>query len=155
MKIKNVKRAFLSFSLLLFIAGCERSSEHTFAAMFYFTNVRGAFPEVMEVTSNGAGSKSYDIWVMRSVSEDIRNPLGSVKLVVVGEETTAIEHAHFSLSTNNIVFNDKEVLQSFKLTVMPTASTKTLTLKLSYTHPQLALMDRDHPGHTAKIRIMP
>ena len=150
-----MKRAICVFSMVLWFAGCGRDG-HFYESIISFV----WFGEIMDVKSKGSDPDIYDIEVRRSPSEFIKNPPESVRLLIVSEETTAIEGEDFRLSTTNIVFAKGEMITSFRLTIMPVTAMKTLTLKLDYTHPQVSFAklpngeDFEPPGHFARFHIL-
>jgi|GEM_PF-2553211 len=150
-----MRRVIYVFSMVLLLAGCGRDG-HFYDSIISFV----WFGEIMDVTSKGTESGIYDIEVRRSPSEFIKNPPESAKLLIVSEETTAIEGEDFLLSTNNIVFAKGERITSFRLTIMPVTTMKTLTLKLDYTHPQMSFAklpsgeEFESPAHFARFHIL-
>ena len=143
--------------ILLLLTGCKPGDFHEFDTVFCFNE----FGRIIDVTSNGSESKSYDIVIRRNPSEFLKNPPDNVRFIVIDEETTAIEGIDFHLSTKNVIFIKGEWTASFKLTISPVISTKTLVLMLDYKHPQLSQAklsngeDYVPPGHWARFRILP
>jgi hypothetical protein len=146
-----MKRVICIFVSILSLIGCKSTSLYECDYICYFAT----FHEITNVTSDGTMSKVYDIEVLRPPFEFIKNPPEKVRLMVVDKETTAVEGEDFHLSTHELTFAKDEWVASFKLTIMPVISHKTLILKLDYTHPQLGVNDSYRAGHFAQFRILP
>ena len=95
-----MKRAIYFLATIILYVGCKPGDLHTFETVFYFSE----FGRIIDITSNGLESQSYDILIRRSRSEFLKNPPDNVRLMVVDEETTAVEDVDFQLSTKNVIF---------------------------------------------------
>jgi len=159
---KIVITFFISFFLLV---GCNKGEEIVTwgnICRFDWDLISKSLNGGMEVTSNQTESNVYEFEVFR-ILLDVKKPPERIKLVIIDEETTAVEGESYHLSTKELVFAKGSWTTSFQLTIMPVNAEKTLMIKLDYTHPQMGSdtgikadgeLWRD-PAHHARFRLLP
>jgi len=160
-----MKTAILLIAVLL-LGGCSKKDVAYSGDMFSFAVIKGdtiaLIKQINELSSNKFEPKVYDILIWRKPLDFIKNPVENIRILIVDDETSAVEGNDYSISAKgNVFFPKEEKYFTVQLTIMPAVKTKTIALQLAYDHPQLFLGfdeisgKKINPNPMVKFVIMP